>query len=70
MGADVEFMPDMLLRMKKKQFLANPKNKQRFINLLGSEMEKSGIQVRQALGDADYDIVTTACDVVGDDTDL
>ena len=70
MGADVEFMPDMLLRMKKKQFLANPKNKQRFINLLGSEMEKSGIQVRQALGDADYDIVTTACNVVGDHTDL
>ena len=57
MGADVEFMPDILLRMKKKQFLANPKNKQRFINLIGSKLEKSGIQVRQACGDADVEVI-------------
>ena len=79
MGVNVDFTSDMLLKMKKKSFLANPKNKQKFIDLLGSEMVKEkGIQVRHSIGDADYDIVVSACTiamtrpvvVVGDDTDL
>ena len=62
MGVDVDFTPDMLLNMKKKPFLANPGNKQRFIRLLGSELEKKeGIQVTHSSGDADYDIVMAVC---------
>ena len=58
MGVDVNFILDMLLKMKKKQFLANTRNKQKFINLLGLEMQKEDdIQVKHSLGDADYDIV-------------
>jgi hypothetical protein len=78
MGVDVDFTPDMLIKMKKKPFLANTRNKQKFLHLLGSEMGKKGIQVTHSLGDADYDIAMTACTialtmpvvVVGDDTDL
>ena len=78
MGVDVDFTPDMLLTMKKKPFLANSQNKQKFIYLLGSILEGEGLQVKFSKADADYDIAMTACDaaqtvpevVVGDDTDL
>lgn len=78
MGVDVDVTGDMLLKMKKKSFLANPRNKQRFIDLLGSQLEKDGTNVKHSSGDADYDIVVNACMiaqtkdvvVVGDDTDL
>lgn len=79
MGVDVAFTPNMLLKMKKKSFLDNPRNKQKFIRLLASELEKEvTIQVRHSPGDADYDIAMSACTialtkpavVVGDDTDL
>ena len=79
MGANVDLTPDMMLPMKKKSFLANPNNKQRFINLLASVMEKEdGIAVKHSPADADYDIAMSACTiarsqpvvVVGDDTDL
>lgn len=65
--------------MKKKLFLANVENKQKFIHLLALEMQKyKDIDVKYAVGDADYDIVSSACNiaqqnaviVVGDDTDL
>ena len=77
-GAEVSFKPEMQLTMKKKPFLANPKNKQKFLYFIGSELEKAGIEVQHSGGDADYDIVSTACTmacrryvtVVGDDTDL
>jgi hypothetical protein len=68
----------MLLKMKK-TFLANQRNKQKCVYLLGSDMEKDGgIQVRHSSGDADYDIAMSACAiatsqpvvVVGNDTDL
>ena len=42
MGVDVDFTDDMILKMKKKLFLANFKNKQKFINSLSSQMEKEG----------------------------
>ena len=77
-GAEVNFQPEMQLTMKKKAFLANPKNKQNFLYFIGSELEKSGVEVHHSQGDADYDIVSTACimakrravTVVGSDTDL
>ncbi len=78
-GVNVDFKPDMLLTMKKKAFLANPQNKQRFINLLGCELEKEkGKKVTHSSGDADFDIVKSACIlaqnkpvvVVGGDTDV
>ena len=77
-GAEVSFTPEMQLTMKKKSFLANFKNKQRFVYFIGSELEKAGLEVKHCAGDADYDIVLTACTMaerrpvilVGDDTDL
>ncbi len=78
-GADVDVRLHMKMNMKKKSFLANQTNKQRFLNLLGSELEKeSDIQVLHSSSDADYDIVQSACTmsasksvvVVGEDTDL
>ena len=78
MGVDVDFTSDMILKMKKRPFLANPRNKQKLINIMSSQMEEEGIQVKQSSGDAEYDIVMSACSlaetkpvvVVGDDTDL
>ena len=79
MRMNVDFTPEMLLTMKKKPFLANTRNKQKFIHLLGSEMEKEDeIQVTHSSADADYDIAMAACTsaatvpvvVVVDDTDL
>ena len=59
-------------------FVANPRNKQKCINLMSSQMEKEGINLKQSSGDADYDIAMSACAlaqtrpviIVGDDTDL
>ena len=64
--------------MKKKSFLANSKNKQKFLCFIGSEFDKTGIKVQHSASDADYNIVSTACTmairisvtIVGDDTDL
>ena len=77
-GAEVSFKPEMQLTMKKKPFLANPKNNQKFLYFIGSELEKAGVDLHHSADDADYDIVSTACTiakrtsvtVVGDDTDL
>lgn len=79
MGVDVDFSSDMIMKVKRKPFLANQRNKQRSINILGAELEKeSGCQVTHSSRDADFDIVKTACNiasskpviVVGDNTDL
>ena len=65
--------------MNKPAFLANAKNKRKFIFLLGEKLENCpNIQVRHSEGDSDYYIVMSACTVamshpvviVGDDTDL
>lgn len=77
-GAEIDFKPEMQLTMKKKAFLANPRNKQKFLYFIGSELEKAGVDLHHSADDADYDIVSTACTiakrtsvaVVGDDTDL
>ena len=75
-GTEVDFKPEMQLTMKK-AFLANPRNKQKFLYFIGSELEKAGIELHHNGGDADYDIVSTACTmakrsvaIVGDGTDL
>ena len=60
MDVDVHFTDDLILKMKKKTFLANTKNKQKFISSLSSQMEKEGISMKQSAGDADYDIVMSA----------
>ena len=55
-GADVDLSLDM--RMNKRLFLANLKNNQRFIKLLGYQIQHmDGITVKHSQGDADYDIV-------------
>ena len=78
-GADVDVRKQLVLRMNTPAFLANAKNKQKFIFLLGEELENCpNIQVRHSEGDAEYDIVMSGCTVamshpvvvVGDDTDL
>ena len=52
----VTFTEDMKLSMTKVNFLANNINKQRFVYLLGSYLEKKG-KVYHAPGDADVLIV-------------
>ena len=76
-GVAVTFTVDMKLTMKKVNFLANSQNKQQFINMLGSFLEKT-CEVYHAVGDADLLIVQKAVEsstlvdtvLVGDDTDL
>ena len=66
------------MSLRKKDFLANKANKQRFLSLLGSFLEKAGCSTLHAKADADVPIVETAVQVaksttavmVGDDTDL
>ena len=79
LGVDVDLGQDMMLMMKKTPFLANPRNKQKLIYLLASEIQKEEcVDAKHAREDADVDIVQSACAisttcpviVVGDDTDL
>ena len=68
----------MQVALKKEVLLANSKNKQRFINLLGEYLESRGCRVLHAKGDADVLIAKTSVEsahhqdtiLVGDDTDL
>ena len=77
-GRDVHFDPLMHLSEKKEDFLSNVQNKQKFIQLVGERMEKAGISVVHAEGDADCVIAREALlsasehatHVVGEDTDL
>ncbi len=77
-GAQVNFVGDMVVHSKKEDFLSNYTNKQQFINMLSNMLQNEGCQVHNARGDADLLIVTTALEaaiktctvVVGDDTDL
>ena len=75
---DVHFDPLMHLSEKKEDFLSNVQNKQKFIQLVGERMEKAGISVVHAEGDA-YCVIAReallsasehATHVVGEDTDL
>ena len=68
----------MKVTLKKDNFLANPKNKQRFINMLSRFLQDDNCSSYHAEGDADVLFVKTAVEsaresntvLVGDDTDL
>ena len=70
--------PDAQLQCGRDVFLSNPKNKHRFITMLGEELKKEDIQVIQCKQDADVHVVKCAMQkltqknviLVGDDTDL
>ena len=76
--AAVTFTENMKVTLKKDNFLANPKNKQRFINMLSRFLKEDNCPTYHAKGDADVLIVKTAVEsarernivLVGDDTDL
>ena len=59
-GAEVDFKTEMQLNMKN-AFLTNPRNKQKFLYLIGSELKKAGVELNHSACDADFDIVSTAC---------
>lgn len=77
---DIIFEESMPTTTSQESFLANSKNKKRFIQLLREKLLIAGIRVRQAEADADRLIVSTAlavseaegtpAAVVGNDTDL
>lgn len=77
-GAQVNFVGGMPLKSKKEHFLANSRNKQRFIFMLGAKLEETGSKTIYAADDADVLIAKTAVDsasrcattVIGEDTDL
>ena len=70
--------PQTVVSLRKKDFLANKANTQRFLSQLGSFPEKAGCSTIHAKADADVPIVETVIQVaksttavlVGDDTDL
>lgn len=74
----IEFTPSMSITMGKEEFLTCTANKSRFITELGKYLEKRGIKVRHAEGDADLQIVLEAINsarfsdtvLIGDATDL
>ena len=82
-SADVIFDESMTVNSTQANFLSNPRNKTRFIAALSVRLADSGINVKQAPGDADTLIVNTAIDlsrqchgsnepvvIIGEDTDL
>ena len=77
-SVQVNFTGDMILQDTREKFLANPSNKQRFINLLCETLMKLGFQIHHAKDDADCLIVKTTLDVtassttvlIGEDTNL
>ena len=68
----------MKVTLKKDNFLANSKNKQRFINMLSRFLQEDNCPTYHAAGDADVLIVKITVEsagerntvLVGDDTDL
>lgn len=77
-GTTVTFEEDMKVTTKKDVFLANTKNKQRFLTMLSRSLSHRQCETRHADGDADLLIVKAAIEsarsrttiLVGDDTDL
>ena len=77
-GVTAAFTKDMKLAVSKEVFLSNKKNKQKFIHMLGNELQMNGCSIFHEKADADYSIVqktiqytdTQAAVLVGDDTDL
>lgn len=78
MGAQVNFDGSMVIKSKKEHFLAHSRNKQKFVNMLSAQLQKTGCRTIHAEGDADVLIAKTAVSsaiqrattVIGEDTDL
>ena len=76
--ATVTLTENMKVTLKKKSFLANPKNKQRFISMPSRFLQQDICPTYHTEGDVDVLIVKTAVEsvrerntvLVGDDTDL
>ena len=77
-GVSITFSLDMNLTVTKEAFLCDPKNKQRFIDFLGTKLTNQGCQVFYDQADADLLIVQKTIEsassmdtvLIGDDTDL
>ena len=77
-GVSVTFSLDMSLSVTKEAFLSDPKNKQQFIDFLGTKLTNQGSHVFHDQADADLFIVQKAIEsaesmdtvFIGDDTDL
>ena len=70
--------PETVVSLKKKDFLSNITNKQKFLMLLSDYLQRAGCTTAHATGDADMLIVGKAIEssqskdtvLIGDDTDL
>ena len=77
-GVAINFMLKTMFCINKKTFLSNHFNKQKFINMLSSELVENEIFVKTMSGDTDYLIALTAIEKVKnnnvvcitDDTDI
>lgn len=78
-SADVLFDDTMVPTVSQEKFLANERNKNRFISMLKVKFEAANFIVKQAVEDADTLIINTAIDmssafdsviVIGEDVDL
>ena len=78
-SADIDVAGHIKTTVSQAAFLGNPYNKQGLINALIDDLQAAGIVVKQAIGDADTLIVSTALHyasesqptvVIGTDTDL
>nr|XP_018912069.1 PREDICTED: uncharacterized protein LOC109040547 [Bemisia tabaci] len=80
MSLDILFNESMVPTVSQEKFLANSKNKNRLIRMMKNHLEAEGIQVLQAVEDADTLIVNKAIEkalvtenlvfIVGEDIDL
>ena len=78
LGPTVSFTAEMTLTSTKELFLSNKMNKQKFVYMLGAELEKINCQVFHDTADADYTIAMKAVEsaesidtvLIGEDTDL
>jgi len=74
----VNVVGDLVMNSKKERFLANSRNKQKFMHLLSGKLQTAGVETHHADADADLLIVLTAIEsaktqetvLVGEDTDL
>lgn len=77
-GREVYFTLEMKMTTRKEDFLSNTSNKVRFLRFLSTQLKSKGFTVKQASGDADYLIVSSALEcatkketvLIGEDTDL
>lgn len=76
---EVIFEESTIIKMAQEKLLANDSNKRRLIALICSAFQSQGIETKQAVEDADCDIVKVALDkstsfqsvlIIGEDVDL